>query len=225
MPINGIIPAQNFKVVRDKIGAIIALEFANQYTLTSDPDYHLSTSIGRSTPIDHSEMPFINILTGAMSLDSQDLGASDNTVTYYLDFYAKAKATSDNLADINAETILLKLIGTGRAILENPIYKTLDFAAGTIMNRHVTNIDVRDPQNLKDSVVTMSGRLTFVVRMIETTQLLDGDLITQYRTQVKMSDTDFGYEWQNYTQTNNINALNGDNLVSFSDDNLKTFNE
>jgi len=150
MPINGIIPAQNFKVVRDKIGDILAIEFANQFTLTSDPDYNLRTSIGRSTPIDHSEMPFINVLTGAMSLDNQNQGASDNTVTYYIDFYVKAKSTNDNLADINAETILLKLVGTGRAILENPIYKTLDFAAGTIMNRHVSNIDVRDPQNLKE---------------------------------------------------------------------------
>lgn len=221
--IDGIIPAQNFKLVRDRIGLILTNEFANQFTLTSDPDYDLTVEVGRSTPITQSEMPFINVLTSRMGFDNSNQGHDDNTVDYFIDVYAKAKA-SEKSGDINAEDILLKLLGTARVILVNPIYKTLDFEPGTIMNRTITDINISDPSDGKDATVTITGRITYTVKMAESVTLLDGNLIEQYQTQAFLGETDKGYLWKNFEETDNLNALNGDNLVSFSGDNLVTLN-
>ena len=222
MPISGIIPAQNFKLVRDRIGEILTTEFASQFALTADPDYDLTVEVGRSTPVNQSEMPFINVLTNSMNFDNSNQGYDDNEVDYFVDVYAKAKADAIKAGDLNAEDILLKLLGTARVILVNPIYKTLNFASGTIGRRQITDIKISDPSNDKDATVTITGRITYRVKMAETVALLDGDLIEQYQTTVTLGETDEGYLWSNFEETNNFTALNGDNLVAFSGDNLTT---
>jgi hypothetical protein len=193
--INGIIPSQNYELVRNRIGQILLEEFANQYDLTDDEDLNLTVAVGRSRPIAYNEMPYINVLFGRDDFDNQHQGFADGTVTFYIDCYARSKAGASNAGDVLAENKLMKMIGVSRAIIENPAYKTLDFTPGKIMHRSITNFAISDQKDDGNGAVTVMGRMTLSVRMDETTALIDADLIGEHTTQVKLGQTEQGYVW------------------------------
>lgn len=227
MPIDGLIPQQNFELVRDRIGSILATEFGAQKVLSgNDNFYNITVETGRTSAINYSEMPYINVMTGRMNFDNSNQGQDDNLVTYYVDVYAKSKATQTKGADVTASTLLLKYLGVVRAILVNPLYSTLSFEPGIIMSRQISDIQFQDPKELKNSVTTQMARIVYEVRMIETAETYqDFETVNSSYTTVKIGQTEQGYLWIiEEGEPSNLVAFSGDNLVAFGGDNLVSLN-
>ena len=192
--ITSIIGDQAFELIRERIGLILTEELANQYTLTNNQALFVSTFIERFVPFDHEELPGINILfsKGEYPLKTTD-GRVNGNYHYNIDCYTKAASTSTDYGDTLASIKLQNLMGKIRAILENPVYKTLAFAPGIVMSTGVVNMHVFDPQNEKDLMNMAVGRLVFGVKAVETVSLLDRNLIAGYKSSVKLVETEKGY--------------------------------
>lgn len=195
--INGIIPQQNFELVRDRIGQVLADEFARQFVLTANPDFDLDVWIERFIPFDKEELPTINVSLSAGTFANQTTKQTEGTYTYFIDVHTKAKTTDTDKGDELATTKLHRLLGMCRAILENPGYKTLGFDAPYLGNRRIDRLDIADPGNQEATSARM-GRLSFTVRVVETTELLDAPLLTSNFTTVKIHTTNKGYFYAAY---------------------------
>lgn len=191
--INGVIPRQNFELVRDKIGEILATEFAAQFALTANEELNATVHVERIVPFDHSELPCINVLLSRGDFENMTAKKSDGTYQFNIDVYAKSKSSQNQAADVRASFIMQKMVGMAMAILENPRYRTLSFAAPSIAHTQVSNISIIDPTNNQDAESAMMGRLTFQVRINENVELLTANTIAGYVTNVRLDETDKGY--------------------------------
>jgi len=191
--ITNIIPAQNFEVIRDAIGFVLAEELANQFALTSDEDLNAKVWIERILPFHHTDVPAVNVLFNGGNYTQQTTINSDGDYTYFIDVYHSAKTSATKDGDKTASIKLHKLLGVCRAILENPIYRTLGIAPPSLQHTSVTTISIADAKDNQDAVSVMMGRLTFNVRACETTKLADGLALFSSTTTVKLGNTDKGY--------------------------------
>jgi hypothetical protein len=196
--LNGIIPQQNFELVRDRIAAILADEFANQFVLTSNPDFDFDVWVERIIPFDKEELPTINVSLATGVYANQTVKQTEGTYTYFIDCFTKAKTTEDDDGDVLATTKLHRIMGMCRAILENPGYKTLGFTAPYLSNRHIERLDIADPGK-QDAINARMGRLSLSVRVIETTELKDASLLASSFTNVKLHSTQKGYFYAAYS--------------------------
>lgn len=216
--IDYLIPIQNHQKVRDKIGVILADELKNQVTLGQTDLENVAVGVGRTRPVDISEMPYYNVTIGQINYENQHQGYTEGRVLYNIDIYATKKSDGDLGGDEQVTTLLNNLIGIGRVILENPIYKNLEFP-GKIGWVHFNTVDYGVPST-KDGGVTAMARMIYEVKMEETVELLDGVPIAQWQTQVYLDMTDKGYLWRNFRETTNLVAFDGSNLVAFDGSNL-----
>lgn len=191
--IDGIIATSNVELVRNRIASIIADELANQYTLTSNAALSATVAVGRTQSLNHTECPYVNVLLGQADIENQNQGYSDFICTFYIDCYSSSKATNATSGDILSQNNLLKLALVVRAILENPIYKTLDFSAGVVGNRRITGYQISPPSG--DGVVIAHGRMTYSVKVSGAIDLLEADLIGDHVTQVNIGESEEGYTW------------------------------
>lgn len=189
-----IIPAQQYEVVREQIGAILYTELDNQEQLTYDQDLFVKVWVERSVPFDKEEVPCVNVCLMNGEYDNKDSRQVDGTYEFAVDCYAKAKALANGTVtgDILAQMKLQKLMGICRAILENPIYKTLGFIAPSLSRVMVRSMTIRNEET-NDTEHIMMGRLILSVRVVETVRLQDYNLLEGFDTAVKMSLTDKGY--------------------------------
>jgi hypothetical protein len=194
--INGIIPSQSFELVRDQIGAILFTEFDKQAELTYNPDLEVEVWVERFVPFDRKELPAINVMLATGNYDGDTVAQSDGTYTYLIDFHARAKTNNDGKGDNLALLKLQKMIGIARAIIMNPKYRTLGFAAPFVMSRRVTGFEIANPDSANaDSVVW--GRMKVVVQVPETTELIDASLIEGFDTTVELEYSEKGYGGEN----------------------------
>lgn len=196
--LNGIIPQQNFELVRDRIGQILADEFARQFALTSDPDFDLEVWIERFIPFDKEELPTINVSLSAGTFANQTAKQTEGTYTYFIDAHTKAKTSDSDAGDALATIKLHRLLGMCRAILENPGYKTLGFTAPFLSNRRIERLDIADP-GAQDATSSRMGRLAFTVRVVETMELIDASPLGSSFTTVKLHSTEKGYFYAAYS--------------------------
>ena len=192
--INGIIPPQSYELVRDRIGEILTIELANQYLLTSDEALNASVFVERFIPFDKTDLPAISVSYSRGDMDNQDVKHADHSATYFIDCFQSAKSSTSEQGDALSKVKLHRLIGVCRAIIQNPIYNTLDFDAPFIMFRQITSLEIADAGK-QDAVSVTMGRLTLNVRIPENTQLIDAIEAGGYDTQVKLYETDKGYKY------------------------------
>jgi len=193
--ITTIIPSQNFELVRDRIGAIIHLELSNQKVLTGNDDLEGVVWVERGMPFDKTELTAINISLATGSYSNKSQGNVSGVYQFFVDVYTNAKTTDAQGGDITATFKLQKLLGVIRAILENPIYKTLDFTTPFIERTYVSDINIR-AVGKDDDMNTAMGRMTFTVQCVETTSLLVVNTIAGWDTTVKLGQSDKGYFYQ-----------------------------
>lgn len=202
MPIEGIIGEQGFERARAKIVEILGTELANQATLQSNPALAVTVWMERVWTFNTEEVPAINVMLGRGDLDGRDMQGTNGSYTFFIDVYSKA-ATEHNTdeettepADKISATLLQRLMGLCRAILENPVYKTLSFAPGLITNTHVRNMQIAQPREDKNAETITMGRIEFVVNLRETNNLIPPNTIESWKTTVKLSETEKGYYWE-----------------------------
>lgn len=190
--INTVIPKQKFEYIRDRVFEIIMSEFEGQYLQSYDPDLDLSVFIERSTPLDKTELPGIVVSLAAGNFGNKNQGSVDGTYQINIDHYTSAKSAAGVSGDTYAAKKLHKILGISRAILEDPIYKTLGFTPPFIMKSFISELNIA-AQNKEDAENTSMGRLVFNVVANETSKLLIPDLIEGYNTSIKIDNSGKGY--------------------------------
>ena len=191
--IKEIIPAQYFEVIRNRIAEILTDELDNQVVLTYDADLEATVYVDRFVPFDHTDTPAVNISFAEGKYDNQTVVDVDGTYVFFIDAFTRANTTNSDRGDKLAMFKLHKLLGVCRAIIQNPIYKTLGFEPPFIMSRQISNISIAAPQKEGDALSVVMGRLILTIVAPEDTQLLTAKLIAGFDTQVKLSLTDKGY--------------------------------
>jgi hypothetical protein len=191
-----IIPPQNFELIRDKIPVILTEEIGNQYTLQgNNPDLDVDVFSERTIPFDTASIPAINVLLSKGNSNFFTAVDGVYVYTFFIDVYTKAKSTDAGKGGSLSSRKLHKLLGTVRAILENPAYRTLDFPTPSLEHTAVTDIAISDPKNNQDTESVMMGRVTFMTYIRENTQLITPLPLAQSHTSVTLDETDKGYKY------------------------------
>lgn len=193
------IPQQGFELVRDRIGAILATELAEQSDLNSDTNLDADVWVSRSTPFDAEELPAVNVVLAEGDYDNKHQGSSRGTYQYNIEVYTKAKSGNGKDGDKESSLKLDRLVGVCRAILENPVYKRLDFDAPFISHTMVTGFQ-NGRVDAGDARYNVMGLIRFNVVLTEDTQLLEGLPVGSLYTTVKLYETDKGYLWTDIFQ-------------------------
>ena len=196
--INTIIPTQNYELIRDRIAIILADEFQNQLFLTYDVDVDPVIFVERSNPFDKEELPAVNVSMAVGNFANKNLGSSDGTYQFNIDFYTRSKSNAATGGDIISTKKLHRMIGMARYILEDPIYKTLGFNPGFIMHTICTEIIIKQLDK-DDATNTAMGRLIFTVKANESNRLLSPSIALGFDTKVTIEISNEGY----YYVTNN----------------------
>jgi hypothetical protein len=200
--INKVIGPQNYEIVRDRIGSIIADELNNQFQIAYDPDLRLSVWNERTIPFDNDkEMPSINVMLAEDQFDYQTPVDVIGNARYFVDLYfAGAHGGNDGrYGDSKANWTMQKVMGKVRSILMHSAYKTLGFTPGFIANRHVESINIQLPdQKRLDAEHVVMGRLVVSVRMNETSPGVDPTVLNDFVTTIKIEETDLGYLYKVY---------------------------
>ena len=191
--IKEIIPAQYFEVIRNRIAEILTDELDNQVVLTYDTDLEATVYVDRFVPFDHTDTPAVNVSFSKGDYNNQTVVDVDGAYSYFIDVFTRANTTDTDRGDKLAMFKLHKLLGVCRAIIQNPLYKTLGFEPPFIMSRQISNISIAAPQKEGDALSVVMGRLILTIVAPEDTQLLTAKLIAGFDTQVKLSLTNKGY--------------------------------
>tara|TARA_R110002020_G_scaffold82386_1_gene203996 strand:- start:170 stop:778 length:609 start_codon:yes stop_codon:yes gene_type:complete len=192
------IPEQNFELVRDRIALILADEISSQALISPPtPEYNATVFLERFVPFDKTDMPCINVVFASGDFENQNTLTADAIYKYNIDVYTKSKSTSTSGGDKLASIKLHRILGICRAILENPQYRTLAFAPPSLQRTTVSDIAVEEPKNTQDGSSVIMGRLTFDVSVCERVQLKDAEDIGGWKTEVKMNETEKGYQFSN----------------------------
>lgn len=202
--INTIIPTQGFELVRDRIAQILAVEMAEQYILTNDPDLDISkVYIERTNSVDKTECPVMNISLSNGAFDNWTQQSTGGVYHYYIDIYTNAKSADGNAGEITGgDTIsnikLQKILGKCRAILENTAFYTLLFDPPFIRSVYNQEFGIK-PLSKDDDMSPAMARLVFVVSLTETNELPEAGEADEVLTKVKLGLSDHGYYWENTT--------------------------
>jgi hypothetical protein len=129
---------------------------------------------------------------GGGTYSNKHPGNSDGLYVFHVDVFTNAKTTTSDPGTYRAKKKLHKVLGVVRSILEDPIYKILDFEVGFIGGTYVNDIQIRDNQEL-DALNTAMGRVTFYVKARELNKLKDAPIIAEWRTAVHLYETEQGY--------------------------------
>lgn len=212
--IEQLLTKKNFELIREAIGSILAIEFANQLALHTaivgpTTEQQRTTRIlegvtvweERMVPLqDEEEFVIVPILFSG-DFDNQSNFLADTTYQYYIDVYGKAKAdkTAGTRADLNAATRLMRVLGMIWDILHHANYRTLGFPNNpnlVVRSRNITNFKRTEVEENETSVGVVMYRAILTVESCEanneTTPALN---ITELFSSVKVNETDKGFQW------------------------------
>lgn len=196
--ITQVIGTQYYELIRDRTLAILIDEFEKQFILTGDYELEIEAFIERGTPIDKTELSTVIVSMASGTFGNKNQGNVDGSYMFHIDFYTNSKTTSESDGGYLAKKKLHKLMGVGRAILEDPLYKTLGYTPPFIMKSIVSELNIAAP-NKEDAVNTGMGRLGFSVTANESSKLTVPSLIDGYETQIKIDNTGKGYFYEGET--------------------------
>lgn len=182
----------NFELIRDRIGAILADEFAGQQSYGDSDLSGLKVWSSRSIAFDKEEMPAINVNFVHGDYFSQDASANTLIYKFSIDVHASSNSANNVRGDARAMNRMNKIMGIATKILNHQEYRTLLFPAPSVQNKWIETLDVADVmRNDADSLIF--GRAMMSVRINEDKELYTGNVIKGIDTIVKLELTDKGY--------------------------------
>lgn len=161
------IPISSFEIIRTRIAEILALELANQKTLQPTLDLSATIFEERATAIDTSEGTVISVLLNSNSEQAKSQVHTSGQYSYYIDVYTEASSTPTERGDSLARILCQRFIGLIRGILENPVYKFLDFEVAFIQRVQISNTEMASPLEDASSSNTAFGRVTMQVSSMD----------------------------------------------------------
>jgi hypothetical protein len=193
------IPPQSYEKIRDRIADVLIDEIQAQLLMTSTfSDFFLDTGVKvfveRSVAIDHTSLPCLNICLSEGDYTGKNAKSADGSYVYNIDAYLKDGETDTEEGDTRSNVKLQRLLGVCRAVLENPVYRTLGFSAPMIAHTSCSKISIAEIKN-QDVDYTAMGRLSFRAVASESNELIEAVLIAGYETKVKIAETEQGYYW------------------------------
>jgi hypothetical protein len=198
--INGIIPQQNFELIRDRIGAILALELANQYDLDNTFPLPQSIDIERFIPYDaDQEFPAINVNFWKGEYSNTTQIKTEGTYYFNVDCYADSPTIGTNRGDNLSSAKLQRIMGACRAILKNPVYLTLGFQPNvngiSVIGRcEVQGMYVANKSIVPDALNETVGRVIVKILALETVNLIDSaNFAQEVTTSLKINNSTKGY--------------------------------
>ncbi len=198
--LNYIIPSSNFELIRDRIAVILKEEMDNQSILrgTGNPvvqnlDYTADFYTERFTPVDKSEPNVVIVSLESSSLSNRTPISQSNECVFSIDIYTHANQTADHIGYYNSGVKLHRLIGLIRHILMSPNYDRLGFINGIIERRDVSQVQFASVNDEQDALFSRMARITFNVRMIETSNEIDPVEASGYDTVIKIEETEKGF--------------------------------
>lgn len=220
--INTLIPPQRYELVRDRIGEILAEELLAQFGLHHNLAITPKVWIERFVPFNHTEVPAVAVYVADGAYSGKDQISVTGHYNYYVDCLTAAASTTGDHGDKLARINLQRILGMCRAILENPVYRTLDFPAPMVGGLAITAIQVSDPNERQEATNQAYGRLTLAVAVEELVSIEEtGIPLAGSATTVTLHDTDKGYVWlANSDLVLGTEALTP--LVTETDDSLRT---
>jgi hypothetical protein len=202
--LNYTIQASNFEAVRDRIASILKEEMDNQALLRGtpqvsplpnipNPDYTANFFTERFTPVGKEEGNVITVDLDGGSLDNQTPITQSFECRFNIDIFTGAKHTTTGEGYYNSAIKLHRLAGLVRHILQSPYYDRLSFADGIIERRSVSQIQFAKVNDEQDSTHTRMARITFTVRMNESSNQITPTTAGGYDTIIKIAETELGY--------------------------------
>jgi len=193
--INSIIGPSGVEIIKHTIAAILKTELENQKVLQSDT-FPINVFVDRMVPIDKSEILVINVRFESLNPESINQHGSSETGTFTIDTWATAKQTSTKRGDLLSTDLRDKIIFQIKAILQSNFYVTLGLQPGLIMSSNVQNIEPYEPNNNQDASFVSMARLNHEVRFYQDYQVYEGVEFSENLTDVKLSNTDLGYQYK-----------------------------
>ncbi len=189
---------QNFERILFQVGVIITAELENQLSQFYNTDCDgIDVYLERSNPIDKTEMAMITVGASRGDYSNQHAGYVDGVYSYNIDVWTNAKSTSVDDGDYLAGVRRNRIVGIVRAILEDPIYKTLGFAPGSIGNLRVRSFEIGAIRKGElDADNTTIGRVVLEMKAAEISQLIVAPEVVQATSHIKLGITDKGYKYE-----------------------------
>jgi hypothetical protein len=193
MALTQAIPAQSFELIRNRIGEIIANEFAAQKVIT--PSWVKPTVwVERYYAFQDTEMPAVNVTFAGGSYSNETIQRSQGEYTYNINVFTASPTTSANGGDKIALLALQKVLGMIRSILMNNQYIKLGYALnGIVINRRIGTIQIGDKKDIQDALSDVVGQITLVVNAIETSEVGEGVECTLVNSSVKLDESVEGF--------------------------------
>lgn len=195
-----IIPQHKFEHIRDRIGAILAVEISNQVQLMNNDSppqdgdvYNATVWVERFIPFDKTELPAINVSLIEGTYDNEDVRSSQGTYNYAVDVHVSSKSGNGSAADKRAALIAQRLVGMCRAIIKNPKHRTLGFTPPYCYGVTVRKFEFGNES--QDALSSVVGRLTVEVKAPECVELVDGVELLHHSTTVKLYETEKGFHY------------------------------
>lgn len=164
--IQNIIPERNFEIVRSKIVDILTDEFAEQFSLTSNPLFQATVFKERFIAFDKTELPAVLVYFSRDDFDSKITTQSKGDAVFGIEVHTKAKFTNSERGDTQASLDCDKLCGVIQYILDSPYYIRLDLSPGIVQSSIVDSIQI-GKSDVADGISTVVGLISLRVRILE----------------------------------------------------------
>lgn len=182
------------EIIRDRVAYIIADEYGYQTNITYDlPQMPVYTH--RYKPVMPDELPIAVVTNSTGNFDNQTVIKSDGTFTISIDVYQNGVSSDDQGGDEVASIAAHRIAGVVMGILEDPIYKILDFDPGFIMSSHVTSFESGEIDR-QDSTSINAVRITLTVKAVQSEKTQNAIPIAGNDTTVMMGESEKGYFYQ-----------------------------
>ena len=219
--INKLIPSQNYELIRDRIGAILSLELANQFVLDSTFPVPNTIDIERFIWYNaDTEFPAVNVNFWKGEYENKTVQKVEGTYYFNIDCYADSPATDTSRGDRLANIKLQRLMGAIRAILMNPEYTTLGFVPDVIGRVEIQGIYVSNKSVITDALNETIGRIIIKLLVLENAVLSDSsNWANEITASVKINNTERGmyFDLVSHIEDNSGNFLtdgSGNNIIN-----------
>ena len=189
------IPAQNFEIVRDFIGAILKVELENQKSIQGF-DEPVSIWQERISQIGNEERIFINVFLASANYSGMTQKDTQGRTLYVIDIYSNGIASDTKTADLDSAIRLHKWLGMIRYILEYSEYKTLGLPLGIIGGGSVDEFGITEPSLSEDTGKTRQARIGISYRVQENQSLVQGVPLEINGTKIKIALSEQGYSYE-----------------------------